>query len=139
MRDKFTKSAKLKEIKREKHLINAEGMHLGRLATQVARILRGKNKPSYTPHMDCGDLVTIYNAEKVKVTGSKEKQKIYFTHSLYPGGHKMLTYEQKKARDPKKIIYLAVMGMLPRNRVGETMLKKMTIQIGELKVKEGSQ
>lgn len=128
-----TYSAKIKDIKREKYIVNAEDKILGRLASRVAQLLRGKNKPIFTPHVDCGDLVTVYNAEKVRVTGNKEKQKIYFSHSGYHHGHKLLTYEEKKRRDPRKIIYLAVRGMLPRNTLGEIMLKKLTIIIGQTK------
>jgi len=130
-----TYSAKAEDIKRERYLINAEGQVLGRLASRVAELLRGKHKPLFTPHVDCGDLVTVFNAEKVKVTGNKEKQKVYFSHSGYHHGHKLLTYREKKRRDPRQIIYLAVRGMLPHNTLGEAMLKKLTIEVGSSKEK----
>jgi large subunit ribosomal protein L13 len=127
---KATYSAKPKDIKRESLIVNAEGQTLGRLATRVAHVLRGKHKPLFTPHIDCGDQVCVYNAEKIKVSGGKEKKKTYFTHSLYIAGDKLLTYEQVKARDPRKIIFLAVKGMLPHTRLGRQMMKKLKIVVG---------
>jgi large subunit ribosomal protein L13 len=127
---KATYSAKLKDIKRENLMVNAEGCILGRLATRVAHILRGKHKPLFTPHIDCGDQVCVYNAEKIKVSGGKEKKKTYFTHSLYIRGDKLRTFEEVKARDPRRIILLAVKGMLPHTRLGRQMIKKLKIVVG---------
>ena len=136
MNNKFTRSAKPKEVQRTKHFIDASTEPLGRLASRVARLLKGKDKPIITPHVDCGDFVVVYNAGKLQVTGSKVEQKTYFTHSLYPGGDKVLSLKEKMSRDPRKVIYLAVRGMLPRNTLGETMLKKLTIENGEIETKE---
>lgn len=125
--------AKPKDIIRKKYLVNAEAEILGRLASKVAQVLWGKNKPIFSPHMDCGDYVTVYNAEKVKVTGGKEKKKMYFSHSGYPRGDKLLTLEEVRRRDPRRVIYLAVRGMLPRNSLGEAVLKKLKIVVGGVK------
>jgi len=124
---------KPKDIIRKKYLVNAEAEILGRLASKVAQVLWGKNKPIFSPHMDCGDYVTVYNAEKVKVTGGKEKKKMYFSHSGYPRGDKLLTLEEVRRRDPRRVIYLAVRGMLPRNSLGEAVLKKLKIVVGGVK------
>ena len=122
-----TYTTKPKDIKRDKFAIDADAQVLGRLSSRVAQVLWGKHKPIFSPHMDCGDYVTVYNAEKIRLTGNKEKQKTYFTHSGYPRGDKLLTFEEKQRRDPTKIVYLAVKGMLPRNRLGEQILKKLKI------------
>jgi large subunit ribosomal protein L13 len=124
---------KPKDIKREKYVVDADSAILGRLASKVAQILWGKHKPIFSPHMDCGDYVTVYNAEKIKLTGKKESQKTYFSHSLYVRGDKLLGFAEKKRRDPRKIIYLAVKGMLPHNTLGETVLRKLKIHVGEVK------
>ena len=124
---------KPKDIKREKYVVDADGAVLGRLASKVAQILWGKHKPIFSPHMDCGDYVTVYNAEKIKLTGKKAEQKTYFSHSLYVRGDKLLSFAEKKRRDPRKIIYLAVRGMLPRNTLGESVLKKLKIYPGEVR------
>jgi len=128
-----TYSAKPKDIKREKYVVDASSKILGRLASKIAQILWGKHKPMFTPNADCGDYVTVYNAEKIKVTGNKVKEKTYFTHSGYVRGDKLLNFEEKMRRDPRKIIYLAVKGMLPRNTLGEIILKKLKIHAGEVK------
>lgn len=128
-----TYSTRPKDIKRENFVVDADAVVLGRLASKVAQVLWGKHKPIFSPHMDCGDYVTIYNAEKIRLTGNKEKQKTYFTHSGYIRGDKLLGFEEKKRRDPRKILYLAVRGMLPRNTLGENILKKLTVQVGALK------
>lgn len=124
---------KPKDIKREKYVVDADGIVLGRLASKVAQILWGKHKPVFSPHMDCGDFVTVYNAEKVRLTGKKAEQKTYFSHSLHIRGDKLLSFAEKKRRDPRKIVYLAVKGMLPRNTLGEKVLKKLMIHVGEVK------
>ncbi len=127
-----TYSVRPKDIKREKFIVDADSKVLGRLASKVAQVLLGKNKPIFSRHIDCGDYVTVYNAEKIKLTGNKEKQKTYFSHSGYVRGDKLLKFEEKKRRDPRKIIYLAVRGMLPRTTLGELMLKKLKIYQGEI-------
>jgi large subunit ribosomal protein L13 len=111
--------------------VNAESKVLGRLATKVATYLRGKHKPLFTPHVDCGDYIVVINAEKVKVTGKKIKGKMYFTHSGYPAGDKMVCFEKMIATQPEKVIRLAVRGMLPHNRLGDKMINKLEIFRGE--------
>jgi large subunit ribosomal protein L13 len=128
-----TYSTKPKDIKREKFTVDADAMVLGRLASRVAQVLWGKHKPIFSPHVDCGDYVTVYNAEKIRLTGNKMKQKTYFSHSGFPGGDKLLKFEEKQRRDPRKIIYLAVQGMLPRTTLGEEVIKKLKIHVGEFK------
>lgn len=110
--------------------VNAEGLVLGRLASEVAKILRGKHKPTFTDSVDMGDHVIVYNAEKIVVTGRKDRQKNYYSHSLYPGGLKKLAFFQLLAKDPEKIVYKAVQGMLPRNSLGRKMLKKLRVYKG---------
>lgn len=125
-----TYTLKTKDIKREKFVVDANSQILGRLATRIAFVLRGKHKPIFSMHADAGDFVTVFNAEKIRVTGNKLKEKIYFTHSLYCRGDKQLTMEEKMRRDPRKVIQLAVAGMLPHNTLGKEMLKKLTIIVG---------
>ncbi|KAF0134257.1 MAG: large subunit ribosomal protein L13 [Candidatus Saganbacteria bacterium] len=132
MKRNKTYSTKPEDIKRESFVVNADSKVLGRMATVVARILWGKNKPIFSPHMDCGDTVYIYNAEKIRLTGAKEMQKTYFSHSGFIRGDKLLGFLEKKRRDPRKILYLAVKGMLPRNSLGEKILKKLRINTGQL-------
>lgn len=121
-----------KDIKREKHVIDASGKILGRLASDVAILLMGKHKPNFVPYLDCGDLVVVTNAKKVKVTGKKINQKVYYRHSGYPGGLKVETFDKLMERKPKYIIEHAVKGMLPKNRLGRGMIKKLTVLEGEL-------
>jgi large subunit ribosomal protein L13 len=111
-------------------LIDANGLTLGRLATQIADLLRGKRKPEYTPHVDTGDFVVVINAEKIAVTGSKRTDKRYYRHSGYPGGLRSRTFEEMQARRPEEIIRLAVRGMLPRNRLARKQLTKLKIYAG---------
>ncbi len=125
-----TWSPKASEIKRDWLLVDAEGQVLGRFATQVATLLRGKHKPLYTPHMDLGDNVVVINADKIKVTGKKPEQKIYYRHSGYPGGLKAISYRNLHQKHPDRIIRLAVKGMLPKNRLGRRMLKKLHVYAG---------
>jgi large subunit ribosomal protein L13 len=120
-------------IKRQWYKIDADGVVLGRLATRVANYLRGKHKPIFTPQTDCGDYIVVFNAEKVKVTGNKVKAKTYFTHSGFPGGDKLISFEKLGATQPEKIIRLAVQGMLPHNRLGAKVLTKLKIFRGEPK------
>jgi len=121
---------KVEDIEKKWYLVDAEGKVLGRLASKIARILSGKNKPIYTPHLDVGDFVVVINAEKVRVTGGKEKKKIYYRHSGYPGGLKSWTYEELLKKDPSRIIRKAVQGMLPKNKLGRRMLKKLKVYPG---------
>lgn len=115
------------EIVRKWYLIDADGKILGRMATRIARILSGKDKPIYTPHLDTGDFVVVINARKVRVTGEKYTQKIYYHHSGYPGGLKKRTFEELMEKKPEEIILRAVKGMLPKNRLGRKMLKKLKV------------
>ena len=110
--------------------MDAEGQTLGRLATEIARLLRGKNKPQYTPHVDTGDFVVVVNAEKVVVTGKKAEQKVYRRHSGYPGGLKETSYEQMMERRPTEILRRAVKGMMPKNRLARQQLRKLKIYAG---------
>ncbi|MED7789287.1 MULTISPECIES: 50S ribosomal protein L13 [unclassified Francisella] len=126
-----TFTAKPSNIKREWLLIDATDKTLGRLATEVAMILRGKNKPEYTPHMDTGDYVVIVNAEKVTVTGNKRKGKIYHHHTGYIGGIKSVSFEKLIATHPERAIEKAVKGMLPRTPLGRAMFKKLKVYAGE--------
>jgi len=113
------------------YLIDAKGKILGRLATQVATILSGKNKPEYTPFMDLGDYVVIINAEKIKVTGDKLKGKIYRYHSFYPGGLKSTTLEVLLEKKPEFVVKKAIQGMIPHTKLGRTMIKKLKVYRGE--------
>lgn len=111
-------------------LVDAEGQTLGRLATQIATTLRGKNKPEYTPHIDTGDFVVVVNAEKIKVTGKKLTEKVYFRHSGYPGGLRSRTLEEQLERRPEEVIRGAVKGMLPRTKLGRAQLRKLKVYAG---------
>jgi large subunit ribosomal protein L13 len=118
------------EIERKWYVIDAEGRPLGRLASEVARVLRGKNKPQYTPHVDVGDFVVVVNAEKVIVTGKKAEQKVYRRHSGYPGGLKTTSYEQMMERRPEEILRRAVYGMMPKTRLARQQMRKLKIYAG---------
>ena len=122
--------AKPNEVIRAWYVIDAEGKTLGRLATEVAKILRGKHKAIYTPHVDTGDFVIIINAEKVVLTGKKLDQKMYRHHSFYPGGLKETPYRRLFETKPDQPVYLAVKGMLPKNSLGRQMLKKLKVYAG---------
>ena len=121
---------KAADIERKWYVVDAEGKTLGRLASEVAMILRGKRKPTYTPHMDCGDYVIVINAEKVAVTGKKRQEKIYKRHTGYPGGLREVTFEKLQARKPEEIIRHAVKGMLPDGKLGRQMYKKLKVYAG---------
>jgi large subunit ribosomal protein L13 len=123
--------AKTNEVERKWHIIDAEDKVLGRLATEVATILSGKNKPIYTSHVDTGDFVIIINAGKIRLTGKKLDQNNYTYHTGYPGGLKQVAYKQLMQENPGKIIELAVKGMLPKNKLGRKMIKKMKVYAGE--------
>lgn len=125
-----TFSAKPHEVKRDWYVIDAEGKVLGRLASEIARRLRGKHKPEYTPHVDTGDYIIVINAEKVKVTGRKEQQKVYYRHSGYPGGIKSTSLAKQRAEHPERIIEIAVRGMLPKNPLGRAMFRKLKVYTG---------
>lgn len=125
-----TYSAKPHEIEQQWYLVDADGQTLGRLATQIANILRGKTKPEFTPHVDCGDFVIVVNAEKVKVTGNKEEDKVYYRHSGYPHGFKQETLHHLRERRPEAIIERAVRGMLPHTRLGDRQFTKLKVYAG---------
>lgn len=118
------------KIERKWYVVDAEGATLGRLASEIAKVLRGKNKPEYTPHIDTGDYVIVVNAEKVKVTGKKLQQKVYYNHSDYVGGMRETTLAELLAKKPEKVIELAVKGMLPKGPMGRDMIKKLHVYAG---------
>ena len=118
------------KIERKWYVVDAEGQTLGRMASEIAKVLRGKNKPEYTPHVDTGDYVVVVNAEKVKVSGKKLQQKIYYNHSDYVGGMKETTLAEMMAKKPEKVIELAVKGMLPKGPMGRDMIKKLYVYAG---------
>jgi large subunit ribosomal protein L13 len=122
--------AKPQEVERKWYVIDAEGQTLGRLASEIASILRGKKKPIYTPHVDTGDYVIVVNAEKIEVTGKKRKEKIYKRHTGYPGGLREITFEKLLERHPEDIIRHAVKGMMPNGRLGRQMYKKLKVFVG---------
>ena len=125
-----TFTAKVAEIERDWYVVDAEGETLGRLASRIAPILKGKHKPIYTPHLDCGDFVIVINADKVRVTGRKLDQKMYHRHSGYPGGFRETPYKEMFKKSPEKVIMIAVKGMLPKNRLGAKMLKRLRVYSG---------
>lgn len=118
------------EVERKWYVVDAEGKTLGRMASAVAAILRGKNKPTYTPHVDCGDYVIVINAEKVAVTGKKRQEKIYKRHTGYPGGLRELTFEQLMEKHPEEVVRHAVKGMMPNGKLGRKMFKKLKVYAG---------
>ena len=117
-------------IDRKWYVVDAEGKTLGRLASEIASVLRGKNKPIFTPHIDTGDYIVVVNADKIKVTGKKMDQKVYYHHSDYVGGMKEQTLKEKMAKKPEDVIYLAVKGMLPKGPLGRQMIKKLYVYAG---------
>lgn len=125
-----THSVKESEIKREWWIVDAEGIILGRLAAQVAHVLRGKHKPTFAPHLDTGDHVVVINADKIKLSGNKLENKVWYRHSGYPGGLRALGYTKLMEERPEIVIEKAVKGMLPRNRLGRTMGKKLKVYSG---------
>lgn len=125
-----TYSAKPAEVKRDWYVVDADGKVLGRLAAEIARRLRGKHKPEYTPHVDTGDYVVVVNAEKVRVTGNKEKDKMYYRHSGYVGHLKSINLAKLRASHPERILNTAVKGMLPKNPLGRAMFRKLKIYAG---------
>jgi large subunit ribosomal protein L13 len=125
-----TVSMRAQDVQRSWLVVDAQDKVLGRLATEVARRLRGKHKPEYTPHVDTGDYVIVVNAEKVKVTGKKTSDKIYYRHTGYPGGIKAISFEHLRDTHPERIIEKAVKGMLPRNPLGRAMFRKLKVYAG---------
>lgn len=125
-----TFSAKPAEVKRQWYVIDAEGKPLGRLASECARILRGKHKPEYTPHVDTGDYIVVVNADKVAVTGNKATDKMYHHHTGYIGNLKSVSFEKMQEKSPGRVIQLAVKGMLPKNALGREMIRKLKIYSG---------
>ncbi len=132
-----TYSVKASDIKREWHLIDASGEVLGRLATRVARLLMGKHKPLFCRNMDVGDFVVVINADKLRVTGNKAKQKLYHRHSGYPGGLKSISLEKMMETHPTRVIEHAVKGMLPKNRLNARMMKRLKVYAGDNHPHEG--
>jgi large subunit ribosomal protein L13 len=126
-----TFTAKKEEIERGWYVVDAEGQTLGRLASKIAPILKGKHKPIYTPHLDCGDFVVVINADKVRVTGRKMDQKFYHRHSGYPGGISSISLRDQLARHPERVVQAAVRGMLPKNKLGRRMIKKLKVYAGD--------
>ena len=118
------------KIERKWYVVDADGQTLGRLASEIAKVLRGKNKPVFTPHIDTGDYVIVVNAEKIKVSGKKMEQKIYYNHSEYVGGMKETTLKEMMDKKPERVIELAVKGMLPKGPLGRSMIKKLHVYAG---------
>ncbi|HCJ11288.1 MAG TPA: 50S ribosomal protein L13 [Clostridiales bacterium] len=131
--------AKPSEIQRRWYVVDAEGKTLGRLASRIAAILRGKHKPTYTPFLDTGDYVIVINADKVVVTGDKAEGKLYYRHSGYPGGLKTTTFRRMMQTRPERVIEIAVRGMLPHNRLGRAMAKKLKVYAGPVHPHEAQQ
>jgi large subunit ribosomal protein L13 len=125
-----TVSAKKEEVTRQWYVVDAEGQTLGRLSTEIANRLRGKHKASFTPHVDTGDYVVVINAEKVKVTGRKAQDKMYYHHTGFPGGIKSISFEKLVDKSPERIIEAAVKGMMPKNKLSRAMLAKLKIYAG---------
>ena len=134
-----TYSAKKEDLKQEWYLVDAQDRILGRLATQIANILRGKNKPVFTPYADAGDFVIVTNAEKIRLTGKKLENKCYYRHTGYPGGLKTSTAQEILTKKPEQLIELAVKGMLPKNRLGRKLIKKLKIYAGTAHPHEAQQ
>ncbi len=132
-----TYSLKVKDIQKKWYIVDAQGKVLGRLASQIAAILRGKNKPTFTPYMDMGDNIIVVNAEKVRLTGRKAEQKEYYRHSGYPGGLKTTSFSDMLEKKPTQVITLAVKGMLPHNRLGRKILSHLKVYSGTEHPHEG--
>jgi large subunit ribosomal protein L13 len=125
-----TFSAKSHEVKRDWYVVDATGKVLGRVAAEIARRLRGKHKPEFTPHVDTGDYIVVVNVDKLRVTGNKANDKLYHRHSTYPGGLYTTTFEKLQAKHPERVLQLAVKGMLPKGPLGYAMIKKMKVYAG---------
>ena len=127
----YTPMAKKGAIEQKWHLVDAKGKTLGRLASRIAILLRGKHKPIFTPHVDAGDFVVVVNAEKINLTGKKWQEKLYIYHTGYPGGLKSTSAEKVRNKNPERLITTAVQGMLPKNKLGKKMIKKLKVYAGE--------
>ena len=125
-----TFTAKKETVQRDWYVVDAAGQTLGRLATEIASRLRGKHKPEYTPHVDTGDYIVVINAEQVRVTGNKTSDKIYYSHTGFPGGIKEISFEKLIAKAPERVLEAAVKGMLPRNPLGRDMYRKLKVYAG---------
>jgi len=125
-----TQSANKDTVDRKWFVVDAEGQTLGRMCTKIATVLKGKHKPSYTPHVDTGDNVIVINADKIRLTGSKMEQKVYLSYSLYPGGQKSVTAKELMVKKPYSVVERAVKGMLPKNKLGRAMFKKLFVYAG---------
>ena len=125
-----TQSANKDTVDRKWFVVDAEGQTLGRMCTKIATVLKGKHKPSYTPHVDTGDNVIVINADKIRLTGSKMEQKVYLSYSLYPGGQKSITAKELMVKKPYSVVERAVKGMLPKNKLGRAMFKKLYVYAG---------
>ena len=126
-----TQSANKDTVDRKWFVVDAEGQTLGRMCTKIATVLKGKHKPSYTPHVDTGDNVIVINADKIRLTGSKMEQKVYLSYSMYPGGQKSITAKELMVKKPYSVVERAVKGMLPKNKLGRAMFKKLFVYAGE--------
>ena len=126
-----TKSANKDTVERKWFIVDADGQTCGRLCSKIATVLRGKHKPSYTPHVDCGDNVIVINADKIRLTGSKMEQKVYLSYSMYPGGQKSITAEELMKKKPAAVLERSVKGMLPKTKLGRAMFKKLYAYAGE--------
>jgi len=135
----LTSSIKKDEINRDWYIVDADNKTLGRLASEIAQTIRGKRKPNYTPNLDMGDFVVVINAEKISLSGNKEMQKTYFSHSGYPGSEKEMPISLLREKKPEKIIYNAVKGMLPHNRLGRKLMKHLKVYAGSSHPHESQQ
>jgi large subunit ribosomal protein L13 len=126
-----TTALRTQDIEQKWYLIDCSGKTLGRLSVKVANILRGKNKPEYTPNSDVGDFVVLVNAKNLKITGSKNEDKIYYRHTGYPGGIKQISFKDLLNKDPEKVLRLAVKGMLPKNKLNRQVIKKLKVYAGD--------
>jgi large subunit ribosomal protein L13 len=129
--ERITRFIKTEDADKKWYVIDAQDQVLGRLAAQIARVIRGKNKPTFTPNMDTGDFVVVINAEKVKLTGKRETQKTYFSHSQYPGGAKFRSFQEVMNKNPEFVIENAVKGMVPKTKLGKQIIKKLKVYAGE--------
>ena len=125
-----TYSAKPGSVPQDWYVVDVDGKTLGRVATEIARRLRGKHKPEYTPHIDTGDYIVVLNADKIRVTGNKAEQKMYHHHTGYPGGLKSISFEKLREKSPERLVEIAVKGMLPKNPLGRAMYRKLKVYAG---------
>lgn len=129
--ERITRFIKTEDAQRKWYVVDATDKVLGRLAAEIARVIRGKNKPIFTPNMDTGDFVVVINADKIKMTGKRENQKVYFSYSGYPGGAKFRSFNEVMNKNPEFAVENAVKGMLPKNRLGKQLIKKLKVYAGE--------